>query len=151
MTSTRATRRNTIAAEQLRLEEIELNRRNNRDGSTAGHEGSEREEEVGGQQEPRGGDDGHVPSRDEIEALRAENRRLRHLTGELQSDESRENFSDYPGEDDLVEDFIDFEKHAKVSSAGKAVSEPGFKKLVGVTNYERWKKSFQTIAEIHNL
>ena len=151
MTSTRATRRNTIAAEQLRLEEIVLNRRNNRDGSTAGHEGSEREEEVGGQQEPRGGDDGHVPSRDEIEALRAENRRLRHLTGELQSDESRENFSDYPGEDDLVEAFIGFEKHAKVSSAGKAVSEPGFKKLVGATNYEGWKKSFQTIAEIHNL
>ena len=63
----------------------------------------------------------------------------------------RDNSSNYPAEDGLVQAFIDFEKHTKVSSAGKAVSEPGFKKLVGVTNYERWKKSFQTIAEIHNL
>ena len=52
---------------------------------------------------------------------------------------------------DLVEAFLDFEKHAKVSSAGKAVNEQGFKKLGGVTNYEGWKKSFQTVAEIHNL
>ena len=112
----------------------------------------EREEEVGRQREPGSGDNGHVTSCDEMEVLRAEIRRLRHLTGELQSNgESREDPSDHPIGDVLMEAFTDFEKHAKVSSAGKAVSEPGFKKLVGVTNYEGWKKSFQTIAEIHNL
>jgi len=151
MSSTRPTRRNTTATVQRRLEEIERNRRNNRDGSTTGRGVGERQEE-GGQREPGGGDNGNVASRDEMEALRAENRRLRHLTGELQlNGEGQEGFSGYSAGDGLVETFLDFEKHAKVSSAGKAVSEPGFKKLVGVTNYEGWKKSFQTMAEIHNL
>lgn len=151
MSSTRPTRRNTTAAEQLRLEEIERNRRNNRDGSTTGL--GVRERQGGrGERELGGGDNGNAASRDEMEALRAENRRLRDLTRELQLDgEGQEDISDYPNGDGLVGAFLDFEKHAKVSSAGKAVSESGFKKLVGVTNYEGWKKSFQTMAEIHNL
>jgi hypothetical protein len=105
-----------------------------------------------GERELGGGDNGNAASRDEMEALRAENRRLRDLTRELQLDgEGQEDISDYPNGDGLVGAFLDFEKHAKVSSAGKAVSESVFKKLVGVTNYEGWKKSFQTMAEIHNL
>lgn len=152
MISTHITRRNTNAAEQRRLEEIELSRRNNRDESSTGREIREREEEVGKQREPRGRDNRHVASHDEMEVLRAENRRLRQLTGELRlNDEGRESSSDHLAEDFLVEAFVNFEKHAKVSSAGKAVSEPGFKKLVGFVNYEGWRKSFQTVAGIHNF
>jgi hypothetical protein len=103
----------------------------------------------GGQLEQGGGDNGHVARRDEMEILRAENRRLRDLTGELQV--INEGPAGSTDDSDLVEAFLDFEKHAKVSSAGKAVNEQGFRKLGGVTNYEGWKKSFQTVAEIHNL
>jgi hypothetical protein len=151
MPLTRPTRRNTTATEQLRLEEMERNRRDNRDGSTT-RRGMREQQGERGQLERGGGDNGNAASRDEMEALRAENRRLRDLTGELQIDgDGPEDFSDHPNGDGLMETFLDFERHAKVSSAGKAVSEPGFKKLGGVTNYEGWKKSFQTVAEIHNL
>ena len=148
MSSTRPTRRNITAAEQRRLEEMERNRRINLDGSTGGRVMHERQEERG-QLGQEGGDNGHAAMRDEMERLRAENRRLRDLTGELQ--ETREGPAGSTDDSDLVEAFLDFEKHAKVSSASKAINEQGFKKLGGVTNYEGWKKSFQTVAEIHNL
>jgi hypothetical protein len=148
MSSTRPTRRNITAAEQRRLEEMERNRRINLDGSTSGRVMHERQEERG-QLGQEGGDNGHAARRDEMERLRAENRRLRDLTGELQV--ISEGPTGSTDDSDLVEAFLDFEKHAKVSSAGKAVNEQGFKKLGGVTNYEGWKKSFQTVAEIHNL
>ena len=83
MSSTRPTRRNITAAEQHRLDEIERNRRLNRDGSTTGRvmRGQQEEQGLPGQE---GGDNGHAAMRDEMERLRAENRRLRDLTGELQ-------------------------------------------------------------------
>lgn len=148
MSSARPTRRNITVAEQSRLEEMERNRRDNRDGSTTGRRMHEVQESLG-QSGQEGGDNGHAARRDEMEELRAENRRLRDLTGELQViNEGPVGNTDHR---DLAEGFLDFEKHAKVSSAGKAVSDQGFKKLGGVTNYEGWKKSFQTVAEIHNL
>ena len=120
MSSTRPTRRNITAAEQRRLEEMERNRRINPDGSTSGRVIHERQEERG-QPGQEGGDNGHAAMRDEMERLRAENRRLRDLTGELQ--ETREGLAGSIDDSDLVEAFLDFEKHAKVSSAGKAVNE----------------------------
>ncbi|CAG5154425.1 uncharacterized protein ALTATR162_LOCUS3603 [Alternaria atra] len=133
MSSTQPTRRNITAAEQRRLEEMERNRRINPDGSTSVQVMHERQEERG-QPGQEGRDNGHAATRDEMERLRAENRRLRDLTGELQV--ISEGPAGSTDNSDLVEAFLDFEKHAKVSSAGKAVNKQGFKKLGGVTNYE---------------
>ncbi|PSN61599.1 hypothetical protein BS50DRAFT_625033 [Corynespora cassiicola Philippines] len=145
---TRSTRYNITAAEERQLKDIEFNRRNNRDGSTTRREIHDRRERRG-QLEQESGDNRHAARRDEIERSRAEIRRLRALTEELQ--DIIKGLTGSTDRNDLVEAFVDFKKHANVSSAGKAVNEQGFRKLGGVTNYEGWKKSFQTVAEIHNL
>ena len=53
-------------------------------------------------------------------------------------------------QEELVIEFQEFDKYAKIHNFGKAVEADSFEKLKGVTNYQGWLKAFKVTANIYS-